>query len=493
MSKCSYGAAADATTGSTAALLPMAEQIGTLAMFPPGAPRRVTLQSGDAVLVYNTGNNISSISSSAPAATADPAGSSTAAAAGGGGGGGAAPTISAIGDVCPHKRAPLSDGDIEDLGQELGGLCVRCPKHRRKFNGGGLYFSLQDGKSHILGDAGSCRKYKSRWAVPAYSVTVGSDGMVYVVRRDAGAVAQPAANARSSDCQFNSDAVESAPASRWSDWTIERVQCCSDDSSIYHFRRVESAAPVSKTLDDGPRSWHVTMRLRYTRKPGGKQKKVDREYTPISSWSELMAGSMAILIKEYSDGKLTSRLAQREVGSVVEFSSPEPTLCLVPSISLPDTTLCVAPSCVPGAGAGGPWAVGMVAGGTGIAPMWQLLCAMRKFPEVFGGPGCSARLVFSNRRCEDILMRAELATLVQENVLDFQLLHTITRTEGAAPPESWEGATGRISEEMLLSILPPPGSRTVVVISGPTGLNNTARRLMRGAGYSKEMVVELEA
>jgi hypothetical protein len=52
---------------------------------------------------------------------------------------------------------------------------------------------------------------------------------------------------------------------------------------------------------------------------------------------------------------------------------------------------------------------------------------------------------------------------------------------------------GRISEEMLLSILPPPGSRTVVVISGPTGLNNTARRLLRGAGYSREMVVELEA
>eukprot|EP01047_Picozoa_sp_COSAG01_P045168 COSAG01_NODE_4139_length_5306_cov_4.761283_7_plen_173_part_00 len=100
MSKRSYGEAADATTGgSPAALLPMAEQIGTLAMFPPGAPRRVTLQSGDAVLVYNTGNNISSMSSSAPAATVDPAGSSTAAAAAAAGGGGAAPTISAIGGM----------------------------------------------------------------------------------------------------------------------------------------------------------------------------------------------------------------------------------------------------------------------------------------------------------------------------------------------------------------------------------------------------------
>ena len=122
----------------------MAEQVGVLSDFPAGVPRGVALSNGEPVLVYNAGGD---------------AGAAAGGAAAGQHG------LSAIGDVCPHKRALLSDGDIEDLGQGPG-LCVRCPKHRRKFNGGGLYFSLADGCSHVHGDASSCRKYKPEWVVP---------------------------------------------------------------------------------------------------------------------------------------------------------------------------------------------------------------------------------------------------------------------------------------------------------------------------------------
>ena len=65
------------------------------------------------------------------------------------------------------------------------------------------------------------------------------------------------------------------------------------------------------------------MRLRYTKRPGSrKQKKVDRDYTPLSSLSEWAGGAMAILIKIYADGKLTSRLAAMDVGALVEFAAP---------------------------------------------------------------------------------------------------------------------------------------------------------------------------
>eukprot|EP01046_Picozoa_sp_COSAG06_P090608 COSAG06_NODE_36926_length_441_cov_1.046784_1_plen_46_part_10 len=46
------------------------------------------------------------------------------------------------------------------------------------------------------------------------------------------------------------------------------------------------------------------MQLRYTKRPGGKQKKVVREYTPLSSLREWAAGTMTILIKIYATGKL---------------------------------------------------------------------------------------------------------------------------------------------------------------------------------------------
>jgi nitrite reductase/ring-hydroxylating ferredoxin subunit len=51
----------------------------------------------------------------------------------------------AIDNTCAHKKANLCLGDIEDLSSHNAqGLCVRCPKHQKKFCGG-LYFDLHTG------------------------------------------------------------------------------------------------------------------------------------------------------------------------------------------------------------------------------------------------------------------------------------------------------------------------------------------------------------
>jgi NAD(P)H-flavin reductase/nitrite reductase/ring-hydroxylating ferredoxin subunit len=441
------------------------EVIGVLSDFPTGVARRIKLGNGEPLLVYNAG-------------TADPAGCAAGEAAEREHG------LTAIGDVCPHKRARLSEGDIEDLG-ENGGVCVRCPKHRRKFNGGGLYFSLVDGSSHVHGDSSSCRKYDPEWIVPTYVVSVGDGDVVLVTR-----------------CGANVDDHGSARQSSWDQWAISRVQRCSEDSAIYHFGRLSPAGPQAAGHDyDRPSSWHVAMRLRYTKRPGGKQKKVVREYTPLSSLREWAAGTMRILIKIYATGKLTRRLAQMEVGGLLEFSAPEATLRLQPSISLPDAASAPVAQLGINTGTGVvplelPWSVGMVAGGTGIAPIWQLLVAMSLHPDAFGGPGISARLVYSNRRREDILLRSELAGLVQEGLmqkgkLDFKVLHTLT---GAGQQGGgWDETVGRINEEMLRSMLPGPSPQTVVVICGPMGMNESALRILRGIGYAEHMLIELEA
>jgi NAD(P)H-flavin reductase len=210
---------------------------------------------------------------------------------------------------------------------------------------------------------------------------------------------------------------------------------------------------------------------------------------------------MTILIKIYPTGKLTRRLARIEVGGVLEFSAPEATLRLQPSIALPETaslarrdidTSTAAAQPAAGVVPEEPWSVGMVAGGTGIAPIWQLLVALRVHPDAFGGPGRSARLVYSNRRHEDILLRSELAGLVEEGELDFKLLHTLT-----GPGQQrigWDETTGHINEAMLSAMLPGPSPRTIVVICGPAGMNESALRILRDSlGYAEHMLIELEA
>ena len=79
----------------------------------------------------------------------------------------------------------------------------------------------------------------------------------------------------------------------------------------------------------------------------------------------------------------------------------------------------------------------------------------------------------------------------QHGKLDFRVLHTLTG-EGQQPA-AWDETTGRISEAMLLSMLPEPSPRTVVVICGPAGMNESALRILRGVGYAEHMLVELEA
>ena len=45
------------------------------------------------------------------------------------------PEIFAIDNLCPHKKGDMSTGDIEEAGDSHG-LCVKCPRHRKKMNGG---------------------------------------------------------------------------------------------------------------------------------------------------------------------------------------------------------------------------------------------------------------------------------------------------------------------------------------------------------------------
>jgi nitrite reductase/ring-hydroxylating ferredoxin subunit len=54
-------------------------------------------------------------------------------------------TVSALHDLCPHKLGLMHLGDIEDAPAH-GGACVKCPRHRKKFNGG-LNFCVTDGSS----------------------------------------------------------------------------------------------------------------------------------------------------------------------------------------------------------------------------------------------------------------------------------------------------------------------------------------------------------
>src|SRR5271163_2054328 len=83
---------------------------------------------------------------------------------------------------------------------------------------------------------------------------------------------------------------------------------------------------------------------------------------------------------------------------------------------------------------------GMIAGGTGITPMLQIIRAILKNKS----DRTQISLIFANVNEEDILLRKELEQLAEEEKDRFKLYLVLNN-----PPEGWTGGVGFVTEEMI--------------------------------------------
>ncbi|KAF6020962.1 CYB5R2 [Bugula neritina] len=109
--------------------------------------------------------------------------------------------------------------------------------------------------------------------------------------------------------------------------------------------------------------------------------------------------------------------------------------------------------------------VGMIAGGTGITPMLQLIKDVLKRPE----DKTKLSLIFANQTEEDILLRDELEGLAETHKDRFTLHYTLDR-----PKEDWKYSKGFISAEMIKDHLPSPAADTLIIMCGPPPMINFA-------------------
>jgi cytochrome-b5 reductase len=108
--------------------------------------------------------------------------------------------------------------------------------------------------------------------------------------------------------------------------------------------------------------------------------------------------------------------------------------------------------------------IALVAGGTGITPMYQLCRAIFSNAD----DKTNVTLVFGNITEEDILLKKELAELENTYPQRFRAFYTLDK-----PPEEWVGTKGFISKELLKTVLPEPKEENIkVFVCGPPGLMN---------------------
>lgn len=104
---------------------------------------------------------------------------------------------------------------------------------------------------------------------------------------------------------------------------------------------------------------------------------------------------------------------------------------------------------------------GMIAGGTGITPMLQIMNAvLRDEPN----SDITVSLIYANQTEDDILVRKELEECVEKYPSRFKLHYTLDR-----PPVNWKHSTGFITKEMIQTHLPMCASdgSTQILMCGP--------------------------
>ena len=101
--------------------------------------------------------------------------------------------------------------------------------------------------------------------------------------------------------------------------------------------------------------------------------------------------------------------------------------------------------------------IGMIAGGTGITPMLQIIRAIVENPE----DDTEVSLIFANVSETDILLREHLEELANKHN-NFKLHHVLNN-----PPESWDHSTGFVTEEIIKTHLPEPDADVKILMCGP--------------------------
>lgn len=153
----------------------------------------------------------------------------------------------------------------------------------------------------------------------------------------------------------------------------------------------------------------------------GQPKEIVRSYTPISS--DTQPGYFDLLVKAYPQGNISKYLNELKVGDVMKVKGPKGAMVYTPNMSRH---------------------IGMIAGGTGITPMLQIIRAIiRNRPRNGGNDTTLIDLIFANVNPDDILLQEQLDQLEKEDD-GFRVYYVLNN-----PPPSWSGGVGFVTPDMI--------------------------------------------
>lgn len=225
------------------------------------------------------------------------------------------------------------------------------------------------------------------------------------------------------------------------------------DTAIYRF-----GLPKEDDVLGLPIGQHISVKTTVPDKESQEGfKNVVRAYTPISL-DEDCPGYFDLLIKSYELGTVSRMFGKLSIGDKIDITGPQ---------GFYDYRR----NCRD--------AIGMVAGGTGITPMYQVMKAI--FDDV--KDKTQVHLIYGSRCEEELFLKKEIDLMVSKRPNQFYVYYLVEQTDR----DDWEGGIGYVTREIMETHLPSPGPKDKVqlLICGPPKMVSFTKRTAMSMGFQK--------
>ena len=211
---------------------------------------------------------------------------------------------------------------------------------------------------------------------------------------------------------------------------------------------------------------HIFFHLDCPDPENGEVSEVSRKYTPTSTLHH--KGSVHFVIKIYRPGvhpkfphggRLTQKLETLEEGDYLKMSGP-----VSKKVYKGNGNFYIQKKHHVKKN------IGMVSGGTGITPFFQLIQEVVRYKD-----SVHVSLLFGNKTENDILLKDELDELERQYPDHISIHYIIDKPDD---PENWKHDTGYVTKELLDRYMPPPSDDSVILTCGPKPMNKLVRELL---------------
>ncbi|KAL2064328.1 hypothetical protein VTL71DRAFT_4822 [Oculimacula yallundae] len=247
---------------------------------------------------------------------------------------------------------------------------------------------------------------------------------------------------------FNTRAIAVLKPAEFQDFELTEKTIISHNVAIYRFK-----LPTVTSILGLPIGQHISIAANIAQ-ADGSSKEVVRSYTPISG--DHQPGYFDLLIKSYPTGNISKYMASMTVGQTLKVKGPKGAMVYTQNMVRH---------------------FGMIAGGTGITPMLQIIRAVIRGRST--GDVTKIDLIFANVNAEDILLKEDLDSLAAKDE-NFNVYYVLNN-----PPEKWTGGVGFVTPEMMQKYLPKPASDVKLLLCGPPPMISAMKKSAEGLGFAK--------